>query len=975
MMRHGLRHAALMAASLQLAVPLARAQSATSTLQGTVTDSGGQVVGGVTVTATSKSTGLPRTVLTSEAGAYFFNFMPPGLYTVTAALTGFKSVRHQNIKLDVGQGHTLDFRLEVGVLEETITVTAEPPPLDRSSPALSTVVGSAQLQAIPLNGRHWSSLMMLAPGAINTGPGTHTSIRFAGRAVDDNNWSFDGVDATGVKDPKQESVARLIIGMDSIAEFRVSSSQYSAEMGSAGGGQIQLLSRSGSNRFRGSVFDFLRDDRFDSRAFGDTADPPPFRMNQFGARLGGPIVKDRTFFFLNYEGIRERLTDTFTGFVPSARFRSAAAPALRQVVDAYPAGQRPTADPDIDEWVTNRRTIRDEDFFMVRFDHRFSDSTNAFLRYSQADADIETPRNIGRENARFRPSNLALQVQHIVSPSVANQLKLGMNRAKLDRRREGPFVEEFAVPGFVTLTGRGHVLEDARSYSLIDDLAIIRGRHNLKLGFEVRRILIDVGDGDTRQLSYSSRPNFGANRLDSFSLVEFEVPQGQRWWYFGYVQDDIKWRPNLTLNLGLRYEYYSLAKEKDGRDKVFALECGGFCPSGTPWYEPDRNNLDPRVGFAWLPARFGGKTVIRGGFGVFHGPGQNDDVFAPLDNAATRLGLDRSTNALLSYPIEPFLAAAATSGVTPRALDRQREDLYVNQYSLSIQQELPWHFVMQVGYVGNQGRHLFSRSYVNTIDPVTGQRPLAQFGRTDYKADDGSSSFNGLQVSLHRSLLNGFLFGGQYMWSHSINDASVGGGDAAAPQNVNDRGGDRGNSAQDIRHTATLNWVWELPWGRGVLGGWQLSGLVQARTGRQLTITVSRSSKDLPDGNSSNQRPDRVEGVPLEPPSGQTPQQWINPAAFAVPPRGRWGTAGRGIMTGPGLFQVDLGLQKEFRIGAERGVAFRWEVFNVFNRANLADPTTNRSAGPSFGLITGPLTRGAGTGGPRQMQFMLRVNF
>lgn len=974
-MRIGLRHAALMAAYLLLAAPLVRAQSATSTLQGTVTDSAGQVAGGVTVTTASKDTGLARTALTNVAGAYFFNFLPPGLYTVTAALTGFKSVRHEDIKLDVGESRTLDFRLEVGSLEETVTVTADPPPLDRSSPALSTVIGSAQLQGIPLNGRHWSSLMMLAPGAINTGSGTHKSIRFAGRAVDDNNWTFDGVDATGVKDPTQESVARLIIGMDSIAEFRVSSSQYSAEIGSAGGGQIQLLSKSGTNRFRGSVFDFLRNDRFDSPAFGDVADLPPFRMNQFGASLGGPIVRDRAFFFLNYEGIRERLTDTFTGFVPSARFRSAAAPALQQVVNGYPVGQRPTSDPDIDEWVANRKTVRNEDFFMVRLDYRFSDNTNAFLRYSLADADIETPREFGRQDARFRPSNLALQIGHIVSPSVVNQLKLGMNRAKLDRRREGPFPEEFAVPGFVTLTGRARTLEDARSYSLIDDLAIVRGRHNLKLGFEVRRILIDVGDGDTRQLSYSSRSNFGANRLDSFSIVDFEVAQGQRWNYFGYLQDDIKWRPNLTLNLGLRYEYYSVAKEKDGRDKVFALECGGFCAPGTPWYEPDRNNLDPRVGFAWLPARFNGKTVIRGGIGVFHGPGQNDDVFAPLDNAATRLGLDRSTNALLSYPIEPFLGAAATSGVTPRALDGQRQDLYVEQYSLSIQQELPWHFVMQVGYVGNQGHHLFSRSFVNTIDPATGLRPLAQFGRTDHKGDDGSSRFDGLQVSLHRSLVNGFLFGGQYMWSHSINDASVGAGEAVPPQNVNDRGADRGNSAQDIRHTATVNWVWELPWGRGLLGGWQLSGLVQARTGRQLTITVSRSSKDLPDGNSSNQRPDRVEGVPLQPPSGQTPQQWINPAAFAVPARGQWGTAGRGIMTGPSLFQVDLGLQKEFRIGDERGVAFRWEVFNVFNRANLADPVTNLSAGPSFGRITGPLTRGAGTGSPRQMQFMLRVNF
>src|SRR5439155_25476199 len=224
--------------------------------------------------------------------------------------------------------------------------------------------------------------MMLAPGAINTGAGNQLSIRFFGRSVDDNNWTFDGVDATGVKDPKQESIARLIISTESIAEFRVSSAAYSAEAGSAGGGQVQLISKSGTNDFRGTVYDFLRNDKFDAPAFGDVGDPPPFRLNQFGASLGGLLVKDRTFFFANYEGLRQRQTSTFVGFVPNAAFRAGVTPAVAEIARVYPQGTGRTSDPNIDEWVTTRKAVADEDALTVRLDHRFSTNFSVFARYN-----------------------------------------------------------------------------------------------------------------------------------------------------------------------------------------------------------------------------------------------------------------------------------------------------------------------------------------------------------------------------------------------------------------------------------------------------------------------------------------------------------------------------------------------------------------------------------------------------------------
>jgi hypothetical protein len=493
-----------------------------------------------------------------------------------------------------------------------------------------------------------------------------------------------------------------------------------------------------------------------------------------------------------------------------------------------------------------------------------------------------------------------------------------------------------------------------------------------------------VGEGNTTTDRYVSLANFQNNVLEDFSIVDFPLVEGQRWWYLGYVQDDFKLRPNLTLNAGLRYEYYSVVQEKDHRDKVWRLSCGGFCPAGTPWYKPDFNNFGPRVGFAWAPERFNDRTVIRAGFGRFYGPGQNDDVFAPIDNAGSRIALERVTVPTLRYPIEPFLPLAATTGVAARAVDENRVDQYADHYSVSVQQALPLHMVTQIGYVGNQGRHMLDRNNINLIDPATGRRPLPQFGRVDIKGSESDTNFNGLQLSLHRPLNNGFQFGAQYMWSHARDEGSLGGGESQEPQNAACRECEWADTNQDIRHTLTVNWVYELPVGRDrtdtggllnhVFGGWQLSGLMQARTGRPLTITVDRPGSALPDGNNRNQRADVVPGVNPYP-ATKTPDQWLNIAAFAVPVPGTWGNIARNTLRGPGLFQIDLALQKRFAIHGRRTFEFRWEAFNAFNRLNLANPATNISQPTQFGLITGPLNRGYGTGTARQMQFMLRMNF
>jgi len=970
----------------------ARAQADRAALVGTVTDNAGAAIAGAKVEVLAPGTGLRRQAMTNDQGYYSIPFLPIGAYVVTVERDGFAPVKITDIALQVGETRTLDVELKPGSVQAEIEVVAGTE-LERSSATIGAVIQSSQVHDLPLNGRHWASLMALAPGAINTGLGNQQSIRFNGRARDDNNWTFDGVDATGVKDPRQEVALRLIISTDSIAEFRVNSTLYSAESGAGAGGQINLVSRTGSNQFRGSAYEFLRNNVLDARNPFDPARKPPFRLNQFGGNLGGPIIQSKTFFFINYEGLRQRQGQTFIGFVPSAAFRAraiATSPAVQPIVEAYPRGTSSTSNADIDRIETERRFVTREDSATIRIDHHFTERSTLFVRYNVDDAVVNEPTSPGIERtlSRFRPSNVALQFQHVFSSNLINETKIGMNRSPLTRETVGAFDKNISVTGFFTLSDSSGEIEKGTSFSLIDNLAIIRGRHNLKMGGEIRRIHVNVGNGIDSSVSYTSLEDLVRNRVNNISVNLPLATRGERrTYYLPYIQDDIKLKPNLTINLGLRYEYYSVAHEVRDRARVFDFACGGFCPPGSPWYFPDRNNFDPRVGFAWSPERFKGKTIIRGGFGVFHGPGQNDDVNAAIDSDAERFSLTRSEVPALSFPIEPFLGLARNQGVTPRALQRNRRDLYTQSWGLYIQQVLPLNFVMQVGYTGSSAHKLFSRNFVNVIDPATGRRPLPQFGRIDSKENLGNSNFNALQVSLHRQMRGGLLIGMEYMWSHSINDNSIGGGEAAQPQNVFDRRSDRANSNEDIRHTFTTSYIYQLPFGSGrrflnqsgavdrILGGWSLSGITTARTGRPLTISVSRSSSDLPDGNNSNQRPDIVPGVPLIPPGGQTSAQWLNPAAFRVPARGTWGNAGRNIARGPGLVQFDLALTKRTKLTEKQDVEFRFEAFNVFNRAQLGNPGTNISSPTSFGVITSPLNRNIGTGTSRQLQFMLRLNF
>ncbi|MBZ5604464.1 MAG: carboxypeptidase regulatory-like domain-containing protein [Acidobacteriia bacterium] len=982
---------------LAFVLPLAAQDRAS--INGTVTDPSGAVVTGVEVTLSSPSTGLRRETTSNQRGIYEFASLPVGSYTLSMSRQGFKPLVVSNVDLLFGQVRTVDAPLTVGATAESVQVSATAEYLNRDNAEVDGVIESPQIREIPLNGRNWATLMALAPGAINSGSGSQRDIRFDGHSLDDSNFTFDGIDASGVQEQTEKAETRLSISMDAIAEFRVGTSVYTAEQGSAGGAQINVVSKTGSNEFHGTLFDYLRNSALDSPGPFDGGVVPPFRLNQFGAQLGGPVVRNKAFFFVNFEGLDQSLDQTLIGFVPNAAFRAqvlAASPVLAPIISAFPKGTVPIDSITDQISVLGHNTVR-EDSGMFRFDYRFSDKSTAFVRYSIDNALINNPQDaLGATNTiPVIPQNLVLQFQHIFSPTTINESKFGLNRVNYHNWNYGTSPISVSSSNFSGLGDNTLDEEVGTTFSFIDNLTMVRGRHTFKFGVDVRRIRLNNSGNAIRDSSidYASPQDFINNSADSASVLEGEGIRGnRRTFVMGFAQDEFKVTPNLTLNIGLRYELYTVAHEILNRAAVVDINgCGGFCPVGTPFYDINPNDWGPRFGFAWAPPMLHGKTVIRGGYGIYYGGNQNDDFSDPLESAVPRYGFTSSDFANLSYPLNQFITPQSAL-FTPKAIDRHRKDLSYQSYNLLIQQQLPGKFQLQAGYQGSVGHHLFDRYTVNLINPATGKRPLSQFSSFGFKANDANDNFNALQVSLERRFTGGFLWQTQYMWSHGIADASIGAGESVSFQDQACRACDRSSMPYDIRHTMTSNAIYQLPFGQGhrflnqdglaskFLGGWELSGIATARTGMPINITLKRATSALPDGNNSNQRPNLVPGVPLYA-ANQSITNWFNPAAFAIPAKGTWGNLGRYAARGPGYSEFDMALQKAFPIGETIKLNFRTEVFNIFNQAIYANPSGSIGSDPadpsaSFGRITSVLNTGAvGTGTPRRIQFALRLDF
>jgi hypothetical protein len=683
-----------------LAVP-ATAQTDRATLEGTVTDASGATVSGAKVHVAAVGTAIVQERTTNSNGYYRFPGIAFGEYTVVVSNSGFKTKTIEAVQLQVGETRTLDVALEIGEASEKIIVRAEAAPAERSSAEEAIVIRTDQVANLPVNGRDWSGLTLLAPFAQDDGGGNQRTIRFAGRAIDDNNFNFDGVDAGGIQEQAQKSQVRLQISEDAVAEYRVNSALYDAEYGSQAGGQIDVVTKSGTNDFHGTAFGVLRNSVFDARNFNDfdlNGNPaiPPFRLGQYGLTVGGPIKKDKTFFFLSYEGLRQLQSTTQQAIVPSALLQAdilvngridttqtppvlvGPSPQMCTILQAYPwrtstgtlGGCAPklvfpdasfaAVDADSDQFTHATPTTIHEDTALVRIDHKFSDKTTLYGRAQRDILHSDQPISplFDIQKIVNHPANYFVALQHIFTANLFNEAKVFINRSPYHNPQAS--VLPYGVStnsNFTSINNNSADIEVGTTFGFIDNLTWTRGRHTFKTGMEIRRIRLNQGQTANNTL------NFGDNLslvTASLSNVNFIAPwcchKYRRLFYLPYFQDEWKVTPTFTANLGIRWEDYGVAHVPDNRTTVFDLNqfhgaclgSGSFnapftvpintppCPKNPTLYSPNYRNFDPRVSFAWAPSALHGKTVIRTGFGIYSGAAQNDDLNAGLESDTFR---------------------------------------------------------------------------------------------------------------------------------------------------------------------------------------------------------------------------------------------------------------------------------------------------------------------------------------------------
>jgi hypothetical protein len=980
---------------LQLGIAL-WAQVDRTALTGTVTDQQGNRVPQCRVRASGKATGFERETLTTSQGTYQLSGLPPGVYSVAFSKDGFAPFTVQSVEQVVGQTRTLNARLELAQGKQQTTVTESLAELDKVDATIGAAIELAQIDDLPINGRNWATLTALAPGAIDNGAGDQRTIRFAGHGLDDNNLTLDGIDATAVYNQEQREYMRLNIPLESIEEFQVQSQNFGADTQSGtAGGQVSVVSPSGTNNFHGSAFDFFRNNALDARSPFDGSSPDPFLLNQFGGSLGGPISRGKSFFYVNYEGLRQRLDGTQIGLVPSPSFAAqvaATSPTLLPILDAYPPGTSPTSAPSVWQYDAPGRQIDNEDSGMVRLDHYFSERTTAFVRFNADEAveSIPTGQLTARTLYDTKFNNGVVAVSHVFTPSLISEVKFGVNQTIYHTANLSPVGFGVAVSGFSSLTGASTTDYPSKTFDLIDDVSWAHGSHIVKFGFETRWILLNQGTSESGTLTYTSTAAFLANAMGSASYTAIlPLVRQRKTQYFGYVQDEWKATPDLTITAGARYNFFNaLHALHDDAVPFDFLTCGGYCPRTDSFFHPRYNDADPRLGIAWSR----GDTVLRAGAGIYHTDGQEDDQNLPISNTVDRYSFSNTAFPTLSFPLTPFLAYAEAGGlgvVSPRDLDRNRKDDYVAAWTASVQRKLPWSVLATASYLGNKGTDVLTTTYVNLVNPLTGVAPYPAFGPVSWRGDVGNSTFHALQLNARRTFQNGLLFSMNYMWSHSINDGSIGGGESDTPQDSFCRSCDKASSDDDVRQLFNLSAVYQLPAGAGkrylaspgiaraLFGGWTLSGIGTAQTGLPFNITIDRSNGSVPGdfAISGEERPDYIYGVPLTPPGGSTPQQWVNPAAFFIPASGTFGNLGRNAFRAPRISEVELALAKDVALTESLRMRFRADAFNVLNRAQYGAPNADFSQS-NFGEITTTISNYAtGRGTPREYQLSARILF
>jgi Carboxypeptidase regulatory-like domain/TonB-dependent Receptor Plug Domain/TonB dependent receptor len=978
----------------------AHAQSR-GTISGTATDGTGGVLPGVTVVITNVDTGVARTLTTDEGGRYVAPDLAPGPYSVKAALEGFTTVLRSGINLTVGQDAVVNLGLKIGQMSDEVTVVAEARTVETKSASTGGLISTAQIEGLPLNGRSFVELANLTPGVqLTQSGGQSTSTGFGAKlSVNGSRYTANlfTLDGTNLNDEYSQagSASGNVLGVEAVREFQVLTNSFSAEYGHHTGGIINAATKSGTNALHGSLFEFHRDDSLDSKNYFD-AQKPPFERNQFGFSVGGPIIRNKTFFFANYEGLHERLGATHLFTVPTEAVRNGpVAASIRPWLLSYPLPN------DGVFFGTTRGEYRrvdqratDEHYAMARVDHQLSSSNQLFVRYSFDDAEVDDPSAlIAGSRLKTRTQYLTAEHTWLKGSSLLNRMQFGYTRSRLDG--VDYLLEGFSMPqttftdinrglaavGVTTLSGLGGDTTNPKfhifnNYQIRENVTWNRGIQNIKFGGDIQILQYALTSDFTSmgQYTFSSLDNFLIGRVNQFNAVVpgSDASRDLRQMAFGfYVQDDIQARKNLTINLGLRYEPTNSVT--DTQDRLAQL-IDFTSPTATLndtttltklFKNPSLKTVAPRVGFAWDVAG-DGKTAVRGGVGMFYDLILISTPF--VQNTAVRVppyfnrgGLVGSSTFVVNFP-DAYTTQAAQLAAQAQ-LEGIQYDLdqpLMTKWNINVQREIMTKTVLEVGYSGSHGANLVRQVFSNgrvaqeTADGrlfVAPGTPLAQpnFGRMRYRVSDATSDYNGLTVGLNRRMSNGLQAQVSYTFSKSEDDgaAALGGNDF-----TNESAGsrylltkDRGLSPFDVRHSLVANVNYQLPFAANATGikailakGWNVSTLIRLRSGYPFSA-FSGVDTGLQVQGWAPEYPDLAPGASANPVLGNV-DHWFDSTAFVLPATGFIGTLQRNSIIGPDSRTVDLMAGKSVSIGKSE-LQFRFECFNLLNRANFGTPQQN----------------------------------
>jgi outer membrane receptor protein involved in Fe transport len=1034
----------ILAAAALVAAP-SHAQTVGGSIQGTINDSSGQPIPAARVVVRNLGTGDTRDLATEANGRYRAMLLPPGEYEVKVSHAGFQTVDHRGVRLSVGQDAVVNVTLEVGRMAEELVVDANVSRVNLTSGAVSGLVGQQEIRDLPLNGRSFQQLALLQTGvqaALTAGNdvvgGRTPKISINGARPEHNNFLLDGTDINNVYNKTPGSAAGVLLGVEAVREFQVLTNAYSAEFGRSAGGVINAVTRSGTNDFHGSVFEFHRNSALDARNFFDppTQPQPEFTRHQFGAVLGGPIRKDRTFFFAAYEGLVERLGVTGVTAVPDDNARRGILPGGRTVtlhraipayLDLFPRANGRSLGGGAAEYLFSDTQPTDEHFFQARVDHRLSPGDTLFLRVTHDRGDVNRiPANkppISNIEEGTRNTYVTLEHQHTFSPSLLNLLRVGLNRsvslADNVRTIEIPASMSW-IPGepFGYFTIGGLVTEMAGDFRLPRDdylnnwqlgntVIWMRGRHSARFGFQVQYLQFDQNTTSQKGgiVTFTNLENFLLGRP---SNVDFAVPglidpqrKYRQWLFAGFVQDDVRLGAHLTANVGLRYEVVTVPTEADGKISNLRSVTDRALTVGDPWHQnPSLKNIAPRVGIAWDP--FGtGKTSVRAGFGLFH-----DEILPKYYFFSGSLNPPFTTRTTIANPPFPNVVANFNPNAYIRAqlqtTNFELETPYIMQFNLGVQRSLgAWD--VSLGYVGSRGKNLIRLGDANlapetmvdgrkVYQPAAGRRnPL--FTGIWQRMTDAESFYNSAQVSLQKQFSRGWRAQVSYTFSRAVDNASgINSQDFSSVVQYNldwyDLDRDRGLAPFHAKHNLTFNWTWELPIARSASGltaallkGWQLNNITTVRSGHPFTVQMdfNRSGNLNTVSFSRHERPDVKPGCSNNPVLGGPDRYW-DVACFQLPPVNQRGDLGRNTVIGPKLVAVDVSLVKSFELGKGRRLQFRAEAFNLPNHPNFAVPSGRTAftgvaadGSPIIAPTWGRITSTVTTS--RQIQLGLKLSF